>query len=279
MTAFSKPRLADPGTGELKCDQSGRKGGVAGRSGEGITNPIPRARVDDVLHLGASVPPAIKAAILKAIPDHIRAHGRRHWDLLREREDFAAWIGRASGVAGKRRFWRWVRAVSQPPPPDRTRPFETRSAATEALNAAADQARLAAEKNLPAAPSPSYLMRTGVQGVKSLDFLAAVSGIWADAELLRELAMTTDGGTDGARRIANAAVFDSSIRRRLEVVESALRIMREIWDLKYQQSFYDAITNIIVDELASVPEIQMRVCQKLTELNNNIGMTIHMESR
>jgi hypothetical protein len=168
----------------------------------------------------------LKAAILTAIAEHVRAHGRRQWDLIRERPEFAPLIGREAGVNGKRRFWRWVNAVCEPPPADRTRPHEAREVTADALRSATERARLAAERNLPAAPSPSYLMRAGADASKNLDFLAAVHLIWADAERLREHAMRIDQTAPDGMAISDGKLFDASIRRRVEVMESALRVMR-----------------------------------------------------
>ena len=80
------------------------------------------------------------------------------------------------------------------------------------------------------------------------------------------------------KRIEDARTFpDRSIGRRLEIIETAVQLMREIWDLGFQERFYDGITQIIVEELAPVPEIQGRVIQRLTELNNSRGMTVNAE--
>jgi hypothetical protein len=222
-------------------------------------------------------PKGIKQAILTAIGLHLREHGRRRWDLLREHPAYASVIGKAAGEKGRRKFWRWVQAMTEPAPPDATRPHEARAAADEALATATDRARRAAEQNIPVAPSPAYMMRAGAKGPTNIDFLAAVSGIWADAQRLREQAMGPDETSPDGQRIEDAKMFDASIRRRTEVMESALGVMREIWDLQYQQRFYDGITAIIVDELAEVPEIQERVIRKLAELNKSRGMTVHAE--
>ena len=120
-------------------------------------------------------------------------------------------------------------------------------------------------------------MRAGAGAAKNIDFLAAVYEIWADAERLREHAMGLDENSPDGKCINDPKLFDASIHRRIEVMEAALRVMQEIWDLEYQQRFYDGITEIIVGELASVPEIQERVIRRLAELNKRRGMTVHAE--
>ena len=217
-----------------------------------------------------------KARILRAIAEHLRIFGRKEWDRVREHPDFAPIIGKVAGEKGRRKFWRWVNAVSEPAPLDKTRPHEARQVAADALDSATDRARLAAQENLPTAPSPAYLMRAGAGASRNIDFLAGIHLIWADAQRLREHSMLPDETAPEGMRISDAKLFDASIRRRVEVIESAVGI---IWDLEYQQRFYDGITDIIVDELASVPAIQERVIRRLVELNKSRGMTASPEAR
>lgn len=175
----------------------------------------------------AKIHPDIKARILSEISPHVRVYGRREWDRIREKPEYAAVIGKASGPNGKRTFFRWVDSVLQPTPPDVTRPHEAREAATAGLAAATQQARLAAQKNLPAAPSPAYLMRAGAEGAKNIDFLAAIGVIWEDAVRLRDQALEPDDTSPDGTRIADTKGFDASIKRRLEVVDSALSVMQD----------------------------------------------------
>lgn len=223
--------------------------------------------------------PDLKSKILVAIADHVCVYGRHEWDRVRERPEFSRLIGKAAGDNGKRRFWRWVNAVCEPTPADKTRPHEARDVAAEALSLATERARLAAQQNIPAAPSPAYMMRAGAKASQNIDFLAGVSGIWEDAERLREHAMAPDPDSADGKRIDDPKAFDASIRRRIEVMESALHVMREIWDLEYQKRFYEGISDIIVGELAPVPEIQERVIVRLEELNRSRGMTMHAGGR
>lgn len=232
----------------------------------------------------AAVSPAaskshLKLKIFAAIAEHIRTHGRKHWDLVREDPEFAHVIGKAAGGSGKRKFWRYVDAVSEIPPPDKTKPHEARAIATDALSQATERARLAAQQNLPAAPSPAYMMRAGAQASENLDFFREIPRMWADIERLRLQAMGSDEESPDGNSIDDPKMFDVSIRRRIELMESALRVMQEMWDVQQQQRLYDAITEIIVGELAAVPDIQQRVVAKLVELNKNRGMTIFAGAR
>jgi hypothetical protein len=215
----------------------------------------------------------IKARALAAIAEHIQVYGRKHWDLVRERPEFEAVIGKAAGQNGKRTFYRWVEAVSKPMPPDTTRPHEGRAVADQALATATERARLAAQQNLPAAPSPAYMMGAGAQATKNIDFLAEIDRMWDDILRLRSQSIDAGDGSPGSEVITDPKAFDRTISRRAEVMQTAVRVMQEIWDLQEHQRLYEAITSIIVEDLASVPEIQQRVVAKIAELNKTRGMT------
>jgi hypothetical protein len=220
----------------------------------------------------------LKAKVLAEIAAHVAIYGRRNWDLIRENPQYAHLIGREAGESGKRTFWRWVNAACGVPPVDKTRPHEGREAATAALAAATERARAAALKHLPAAPSPAYLMREGARAAKQIDFLAAIHLVWADAERLRDDAVDADENAPGHEKIVDLKLFDRSINRRLEVIQSALRVMQTIYDFQHQQRFNSAITDILVEELAAFPEVQERVIRRLTDLNNRSGITIYSEN-
>lgn len=221
---------------------------------------------------------ALKLKILDAIRVHIAEHGRRNWDLLREHGEYASVIGKASGEAGRRKFFRWVDDVCQPTPADKTRPHEARSIANHALSEATDWAAESA-KRLPAAPSPAYLMKAGADAARNIDYMAEVHLIYADAVRLRDESMIADPGSADGQRIKDTKSFERSIARRLEVINTVVGVMQEIWDLEQQQRFQAAIRDVIVNELASAPEIRIRVIQKLQELDNEQGITMHAQVR
>jgi hypothetical protein len=228
----------------------------------------------------SAVEPDLKERILHAIVAHVRVYGRARWSMVREDPAFAHVIGK-DAPSSEQRFFRWVKVATERYPGD-VLSGETASAhaaQTEALDDGAKRARLAAQKNLPAAPSPAYMAREGARADKSIDFLAAINDIWADTLKLRANSVKPDPTADDGEKIVNLHVFDRAIKARLDVMETAMRIMQEIWDLRYQQRFYDAITEIIVDELAPYPEVQLRVMRKLKELNDRQGMTFHADPR
>lgn len=224
----------------------------------------------------------LKSRILAEIATHLSVYGRSEWDRIREHPSYSHLIGKEAGSAGKRKFYRWVEGVTGGLPAVNVgagRPFEAGEAAVAALGDGKRRALLAAQKNIPAAPSPAYLMRKGAGAENSINFLAMVHRLLADGEKLRANAVKADeNAADGSgEKITNPFVFNQSIAARLKVMDTALRVMQEIWDLQYQQRFYDAITSIIVDKLDAFPELQLEIIEELEKLNNRQGMTLHAE--
>lgn len=222
----------------------------------------------------------LKLRILAEIAAHVSVYGRDRWDLIRERPEFAHVIGKAAGPSGKRRFFRWVEAVVGGPGADaggQGRPIEYGEASAVALNEGRRRALLAAQKNLPAAPSPAYMTRAGPRAEANLDFLVMLGGTVADVEKMRAAAVKPDEARPDGEKITNLHVFDRSIDKRLKLIDTALRVMQEVWDLQHQQRFYDEIVAIIVEVMAPYPEAQAEAIRRLENLNSRRGMTLYGE--
>lgn len=132
-------------------------------------------------------------------------------------------------------------------------------------------------KHLPAAPSPNYIARTGEAGMANLDFVAEIHKLYADATLLRTYAMKmrTDPATgEVTESINNPAAFDKSILRRASLIETAIKTVQEVWDLRQMQNFYQ----IVIEEIsAESPECQRRIMERLAALNARQGFTLSMK--
>lgn len=221
----------------------------------------------------------LKDRILAEIAAHIRVYGRERWDLIRENPAYAHLIGKVAGAVGKRKFYRWVDSVTGGVggTEDGARRVDGPEIAAEFMDDARKRAMLAAQKNIPAAPSPAYLARKGPDADTSINFLAAVHRLMDDGEKLRAYSVVADDSSADGERIKIPHMFKDSINARMRVMEGALRVMQEIWDLQYQQRFYDEITNIIVEEVAAYPDVQLRIIERLEKLNNRRGMTLHAD--
>lgn len=62
---------------------------------------------------GTKKPKDLRARAIAAIRAHIAQHGRRQYDAVRERPEFIDFIGSRSGEAGRRKFFRLVRAAEK----------------------------------------------------------------------------------------------------------------------------------------------------------------------
>jgi hypothetical protein len=219
----------------------------------------------------------LKTEILAAIAEHLRLHGPRNWKLVRERPEFSSVIGERAGEAGRRKFYRWQRSVREPMAADKTRPHDGRGVADEALADASDRARTAAERHLPAAPSPAFFMKMGAGAEVKVNLVGAIDQVWADLMLVREHAFDDDGS--GGLRLKSPKVLVESARSRLAAMDTVMRLIRDIYDLNALHRRYRSLSDIIIDELASAPDIQARVLDRLEALNNAEVMTPFAEAR
>jgi hypothetical protein len=213
----------------------------------------------------------LKDDVLAAIAEHLRQHGSGQWNLVRERPEFAPVIGAQAGEAGRRKFYRWRKKVSEPMPADKTRPHEGRAVAEDALAHATERARTAAEKHLPAAPSPAYFMKMGADAEVKVDLIEAINEIWADLQLIRSHAMEDDGS--GGRRVKSAKQLQDSAKNRLAALETVVRLTKDIYDIEALHRHYRSLSDIIISEVAGDPDVQARVLDRLDELNTAQAMT------
>ena len=208
---------------------------------------------------------------------HIAEHGRRNWELL---------FDKFPSVNPKTR-WKWLNQMA-------TRPMSPESVevASEVLTDQVEartpveppppetgagldpEARAGIIGTLPAAPSPNYIARHGPPGLRQLDFVAEIQKLYADAQMLREHAIRSKVNPDtgeASEAIANPLMFDRSIARRANILETSIKAVQEIWDLRMMQGFYEAI---IAEIGLESPDCQRRIMMRLKALNARSGMTL-----
>jgi hypothetical protein len=61
-----------------------------------------------------SIPEDLELRLLQALMANVRALANKRYDLVREPPEFALWIGRAQGAAGKKRFRRLLNQIVAP---------------------------------------------------------------------------------------------------------------------------------------------------------------------
>lgn len=222
----------------------------------------------------ATIDPRIKTAFMADVANHLATVGSSNWNVVLDKYPMIATPTK----------WRWIKSAKQADVP---RP--------ELINAKAklvqkvkklpkDARRLEAEangtteiaKHIPASPSPAYIAKHGEAGLQNLDFVAEIHALYADAQKLRAYAMKTrpNPATGEVEEVINnPAAFDKSIVRRAGLLETAIKAVQEVWDLRTMQNFYQLIIEEIGQES---PECQRRIMQRLAELNAKQGMTLAM---
>lgn len=211
---------------------------------------------------------------MAAVVQHMATVGSNNWNVV-----FDQFPGVPAPTG-----WRWIRQAKEAKVPkpqlinakakivqkvkkaggtDRQR--EARARGTEEIS-----------RHLPAAPSPNYIAKTGEAGLQNLDFVAEIHALYADAQLLRAYAMKdrTDPETGEIRSVINnPAAFDKSIVRRANLLETAIKAVQEVWDLRTMQAFYETVVEVIGEES---PEAQRKIMERLAELNSKQGFTMSM---
>ncbi len=219
----------------------------------------------------ATLDPQIRERFNAAVASHLATVGATNWNVILDmfpevqistkwrwiREAKAADVPRPELINAKAKLVQRVKKL-----PKNARRLESEAAGTEHIT-----------RHLPAAPSPHYIAKSGESGLQTLDFVAEIHSLYRDANLLRTFAMHSTPNDDGTERIKNPATFDKSIVRRADLLETAIKAVQEVWDLRTMQNFYETI----IDEIGlESPACQKRIMERLAALNAKAGMTLSM---
>lgn len=147
-----------------------------------------------------------------------------------------------------------------------------KAASSTPTERAVDVAKKAA-KHLPAAPSPAYVLDKPAEARRNIDFMTRLEGLYNDAELLREFALSKGYDVDGNEvlKIKMPHYFAQSIKLRSDLLENAVRTIQQVYDLRRMQQFHDTIINAIAEES---PETALKITERLAALNSEVGITI-----
>lgn len=207
------------------------------------------------------IPPEVKEEILQAIREHTAKHGQREYMAIRSR--WPEYLDGPPRSAEERRFYRLVREAREAGP-----------APAEAKADAIRRARGATKKHLPAVPSPSAFIAKGADADRAVDIMGMLHVTLRDVMLMRDQAVKVD--EEGNEKIRNLVQMDTSIKRRLDLVNTFLSVFQEVYDLHRMRQFYDEIIAIIVEEIHPLePEVSARIMERLKALNDREVMTIH----
>lgn len=216
-------------------------------------------------------------AFIAAAHAHMAKHGQKDWKVL---------LDQFPDVHDQSK-WRWIRAArNSTPAPEIISDARDKLVASVRKFPGTQRGAQFAEKHLvpdvapsiaadlPAAPSPAYIARTGDEGLRTIDFVAEIQNLYRDATMLRTYSVKErpDPETGEIREVINnPAAFDKSIARRADLLETAIRAVQEVWDLRTMQQFYETVIEEIGQES---PECQRRIMVRLAELNQRNGMTL-----
>ena len=193
------------------------------------------------------------AALKAAVAEHLAESGGADWKALQ---------ARFPGVPHTT-FWRCVRAV-RAEAPDAEKLAAARDKIAERYAAEPEAGRReAVAANLPATPSPNFIAKGGVKGTRSIDLLGRLHELFADADLLRGCALAKDGA------VRNPMIFAQSIALRERLVSSALKTLEAVYDLRYAEQFFMAVTDEVA---AESPTTAGRIIARLKVLNAERGI-------
>lgn len=223
-----------------------------------------------------AIDPKDRKAFIEDVHRHLANVGAKDWNVVLDAHP-------GIGVASKWRLIREARGKAAPPGEisdarDRlvasVKKFPTTTRAQRMGKDRLDPSAEGVVDHLPAAPSPAYIAKHGDAGLRTIDFVAEIQSLYADASMLRaySVKLKTDQATgEQVEAISNPNAFDKSIVRRANLLETAIKAVQEVWDLRTMQNFYETIIEEIGRES---PEAQRRIMERLALLNARSGMTL-----
>lgn len=197
------------------------------------------------------------------------AHIRKKLAELKEGEklDRAA-ICAAFPEINKASIWNWCRRLVEGMPSKRelNATYKAIEEAIENKSPVVDQ--------LPAIPPPAMLAKNDGAPLRQLDFAVEIRKLYSDAEMLRAYAVRVargEGGED-TESIKNPVAFEKSIRSRAGLIETSLKVLSELWDMRAMQQFNE----LIIEQIGlESPECQQRIIERLAVLNRRHGMNFN----
>lgn len=204
-----------------------------------------------------------KREILTAIHEHLMLEGPKNWDKVQERfpeisrptlfryiKEVREQVEDAAGVISKEQLIFAQKRIRQK--------VEKPEKVQEKIRA-----------HLPTAPSPAIIAADPQGAVKAFDFMRYFHGILADAEMVRNSAVTKND--DGTEKLRNPVVMDRSVARRLAIIETYLHSMETVYNIEKIQELYQIVINAVGK---ADPETQQAILAELRRANNSHGLTM-----
>lgn len=203
----------------------------------------------------------MQAEIARAIALNRREYGNKRYDLVRERPEFAPWIGDATGETGRKRFNRLVKVVREPLPKDRTRPFQNRPV-NEGQHAWAQEesARANAKCMLPIRLTPEQMMAGG--GTALIGFLGLQDIIAegpADLQRVRAATLVDDPDGVGGKRTIDPDLLRKTVLTSIDFVKGVADLQRDYASIFPTLAFAAGAMRIALQAAGEDPAAQRSV--------------------
>lgn len=129
--------------------------------------------------------------------------------------------------------------------------------------------------HLPTAPSPAIVASMDPMVSRNLfDFMAYFYRVVNDAELMRDKSVRdeTDQATGDKREVlSNPVLMDNSIRRRLQIMDTYLKSMEQLYNVEKLQELF----SLVIDEVGKADtNVQQAILARLRMLNDAKGLNI-----
>ena len=219
------------------------------------------------------VPAAAALEMLQAVAEHRRLYGSVNYHLLRQRPEFAQWIGHATGETGRKRLNRMVAKVKRPLPPDRTKPHQGREVNDAQLEwAHRESARASAGENSAFPVSARQLMAGGAPTLEVLSTMGALlQQAIADVQCIREAAYRDSKTGHEGRVAADPDLALRAAREARALAKSLGEYQRFNTAIFREVEFSRGLVVIIAEETADDLARRDRLMTRLKELIHRLG--------
>lgn len=161
----------------------------------------------------------------------------------------------------KNTVWKWCRER------EAGRPSQLEM--SRAARAIQERAEAGILDHLPAVPAPASLARDDGK-LRRLDFAVEIPKLYSDAEMLRQFSVKEM--EDGEEKIKNPVAFEKSIKARASLIETSLKVLSEVWDMRMMMQFNE----LIIDEIGQeAPDCKIRILKRLAVLNQRHGVNFN----
>jgi hypothetical protein len=199
-----------------------------------------------------SPPPARKEECIAAIRKQLRDRGDGTLDLPALYKEFPE--------ISKTAVYKWAHREKDGIPSERE--------LTKAAQEIESRIESGVADHLPSLPPPGAIAKDESK-LRRLDFAEEIPKLYADAEMLRAFSIKD---VDGEEKIKNPVAFEKSIKARASLIETSLKVLQEVWDMRAMQQFNE----LIIDEIGrESPECQRRILERLALLNRRHGINFH----